>query len=728
MSILLVTPPFTLLNTPYPATAYLKGFFQTKEIPNFQIDLGLEVILDLFCKKGLQLLFDSIENTKELNKNSTQIYATKEKYIQTIDAVIQFLQGKNLTIANKICTRNYLPEASRFAQVDQSIIFFGELGIIDKAKHIATLYLEDLGDFIQENIDPFFGFSRYAEKLGRSANSFDEIQQHLEQPLSIIEHTTLAILKKHIETQAPKLVVITAPFPGNLFSALRCGQFIKKNYPSIKVAFGGGFANTELRSLSEKLVFEYFDFISLDDGELPLENIWLYIHNQLPIENLKRTYVLLHNEVIFINNSNCTDYKQHEIGTPNYTDLHLDQYINVIEVSNPMHKLWSDGRWNKLTMAHGCYWAKCTFCDVSLPYIKDYEPIAAKLLCDRIETIIAQTGTTGFHFVDEAAPPSLMIKLAIEILNRNINISWWTNIRFEKSFTQDVCYLLAASGCIAVSGGLEIASERLLLLINKGITVPQVTKVTAHFRAAGIMTHAYLMYGYPTQTVQETIDSLEMVRQLFALGLVQSGYWHRFALTAHSPIGINPKQYKIEPHFAKISFANNDIAFTDASNINHDEFSFGLEKSLLNYMHQSHFDQPLQHWFTQKIPKPSLDKNIIEQYLTEKIYEPIKLTAKVIFIGNKPNISFSVQSKKGMQRTMAEIAFSNNRKKTTIVIPELQGKWLIALLEKIHYSNQKIYTYKEIAQDYENAELIDFELFWENKPINKLNEFGLLVL
>lgn len=55
------------------------------------------------------------------------------------------------------------------------------------------------------------------------------------------------------------------------------------------------------------------------------------------------------------------------------------------------------------------------------------------------------------------------------------------------------------------------------------------------------MVHAYLMYGFPTQTAQETIDSLEMVRQMFEQGIIQSGFWHQFAMTAHSPVGLDPK-------------------------------------------------------------------------------------------------------------------------------------------------------------------------------------------
>ena len=538
--VFLITPPFTQLNTPYPATAYLKGFLNTRGIQAHQSDLGIEVTLALFSKSGLQQIFS--QQPEQASENALRIFAMREEYIALVDSVILFLQGKGPMLAHLISKRGYLPEASRFSQLDDLTWAFGSMGIQDKAKHLATMFLEDLSDFITECIDPHFGFSRYAERLARSANSFDELYDSLQQPLTYIDKVLVEHLAANMKSVQPTVVAISVPFPGNLYASLRCGQWIKEHYPDVKVAMGGGFANTELRALSDERVFEFYDYITLDDGEAPILALLNFLDKKVPEEALKRTFFLKDGKVVYNNSTLTKDFRQGEVGTPDYSDFLLDQYISAIEVINPMHRMWSDGRWNKLTMAHGCYWGKCTFCDVSLDYIKLYEPIAAKVLCDRIETIIGQTGERGFHFVDEAAPPALMRSLAIEIIKRRLVISWWTNVRFEKSFTRDLCLLLKASGCVAVSGGLEVASDRLLQLIQKGITVAQVARVNKNFAEAGIMVHAYLMYGFPTQTAQETIDSLEMVRQMFKTGILQSAFWHRFAMTVHSPVGIEPEK------------------------------------------------------------------------------------------------------------------------------------------------------------------------------------------
>lgn len=724
-TVLLITPPFTQLNTPYPATAYLKGFLNTRNISSFQSDLGIEVILQIFSKAGLTEIFNRIP----VNDDTIAIRTLQEDYIQTIEPVILFLQGKAPTLANRIAAGGFLPEGPRFENNESVDWAFGNMGVHDKAKYFATMYLEDISDIISNYVDEHFGFSRYAERLGRSASTFDALHEHLQLPFTFIDTILLNILDNHITTVNPEIIAVSVPFPGNLYAGFRCAQFVKNYYPHIKVALGGGFANTELRSISDARVFNYFDFICLDDGEAPLEQLVGLIQNKITRDELKRTFNLEKNTVRYINNASCADYKQIDTGTPDYSDLLLDKYIAAIEIINPMHSLWSNGRWNKLTMAHGCYWGKCTFCDISLNYIQAYEPLTAAVICDRMEKIIAQTGETGFHFVDEAAPPSLMRAVALEIIKRKLVVSWWTNIRFEKSFTRDLCLLLKASGCIGVSGGLEVASDRLLALIQKGVTVEQVALVNKNFTDAGIMVHAYLMYGFPTQTAQETIDSLEMVRQLFENGILQSGFWHQFAMTAHSPVGMYPEQFKVEKVSAEIgAFANNDIEHIDPSGAEHTLFSEGLKISLFNYMQGAGFDIPLADWFDTKVSGTTIPQNYIERVIQNAPISIPAPTTKVIYLGNKPVLKNYTKTKKGVAYDMCSITFYNRNGELTIKLNREQAVWLEEILNLIAVHNVKTYTLQEIATHYENSGFTDFELFWNNPPINSLHQVGLLHL
>ncbi|MFT3753713.1 MAG: radical SAM protein [Paludibacter sp.] len=177
-------------------------------------------------------------------------------------------------------------------------------------------------------------------------------------------------------------------------------------------------------------------------------------------------------------------------------------------------------------------------------------------------------------------------------------MSYWTNVRFEKSFTPELCYLMAQSGCIAISGGLEVASPRILKLINKGITIETARESMKNFTEAGIMTHAYLMYGFPTQTARETIDSLEVVRGLFEEGYIQSAFWHRYAMTAHSPSGQQPESVGAKSlQTASNPFANNEIPFSTSPEIDLDYYGKGLNLATYNYMQGAGYDVEVKKWF-----------------------------------------------------------------------------------------------------------------------------------
>lgn len=723
-TILFITPPFTQLNTPYPATAYLKGFFNTLNIPTEQIDLGLNVTLRIFSSKGFQEIFNIINAYPiELSKNGSRIFSMESSYISTIDSVISFLQGNNHTLAHNIVTRNYLPEASRFNQLEDLDWAFGELGIQDKAKHLATLYLEDMADLIVEAIDPDFGFSRYAEKIAVAASSFDEIHDHVEAETHFIDELIIEELEKCMAVHSPKMVGISIPFPGNLYGALKVGQHIKNNYPNITVTMGGGYPNTELRSLSDIRMFKYTDFITLDDGEAPLSILLEHVEGKRNVKSLKRTLTLVDGEVKYINGAPEADYSHSEVGTPDYRGLSLNKYISVIEIVNPMHRLWSDGRWNKLTLAHGCYWGKCTFCDISLDYIRRYQPVGASYLCDQIETIVNQTGETGFHFVDEAAPPALLRDLSIELLRRNIKITWWTNIRFEKSFTPGLTKLMQKAGCIAVSGGLEVASDRLLKLIKKGVSLEKVSKVTHSFTQSGIMVHAYLMYGFPTQTDQETIDSLEMVRQLFEEGVIQSAYWHRFSMTAHSPIGLNPADFDVEKVTTEIgSFANNDLVHLDPKGAEHGKYSEGLKKSLFNYMHGIGFDYTLKEWFDFSIPKTTHSPKQISQYIKLQEFQEVTSSKIILWTGLK-QVELIVK-----ESNETHLIIQTNNNSIHISLPTQQANWVASSLEKSHFSQMEKTTYQDLEQDFNTQKLGYFLLFWNEPAMVTLRENGLLIL
>jgi len=617
--LLLVTPPFSQLNTAYPATAYIKGFLESKEVSAAHFDLSIELFTSIFTSDFLSAIFQEAEELG--NDHFPLIREMKDLYISRVDVVIGFLQKQDINTASEILGTSFLPAGHRLKRVNTQIKWAdGELGVIDKAKHFSTLFIEEIGDFIQANVDEFFSFTKYAEQIATSASSFNQIAEFLNYEPTLIEDKMLVILEERIQRHGPDLVCFTIPFPGNLFAALRCSQFIKQFYPAIRVAFGGGYCNTELRSLEDPRIFEFIDFISLDDGEGPLLKIVKYIEGKVDINQLERTFVLEKSRVVYKDKLPNTIFHHKHLPAPNYSGLPFEKYLSFLDVVNPMHRMWTDERWNKLTISHGCYWKQCSFCDVTLDYIGNYQNTTAEDLVDKIEKIIKDTNITGFHFVDEAAPPKMLRALSEKLIERNVDITWWTNIRFEKTFDAELCQLMAKSGCIAVTGGLEVASDRLLEKMKKGVDIAQVTRVTHAFSQQGIMTHAYLMYGFPSQTDQETIDSLEVVRQLFEKNCIQSAFWHQFTTTVHSPVGQNPDDFGINiigPVFE--GFAQNDLLHEDPFGADHQLYTKGLNLALDAYLNKLEFDKELKDWFDFPVPPTSHPKDLIEGFLAQAV-------------------------------------------------------------------------------------------------------------
>jgi radical SAM superfamily enzyme YgiQ (UPF0313 family) len=706
LKILLIIPPFSQINTVYPSVTNLAAYLQQEGYDAESFDLSLEVILEIFSKNGLTKIFEEAEKTKNhIDDSIKRILNLKHKYLSTIDIIINFLQGKNQNFAPRIIQDEFLPQGNSFSNLLKEDLSFGYFGTNDKANYYCSLVLDDLSQFIRKTISPYFGLSRYAEKIAISSPHFKPFQNYLDGERNLIDKIIEEATEKKIVSVNPDIAGYSIPFPGNLLGALISADKVKKINKDIKIVFGGGYVNTELRKISDTGIFKYTDYLTFDDGELPLKRIVTLQEKKITKEKLIRTAICINKKVEKINFLSAENISFNEIPAPSLKGITPDEYISMTEILNPMLKLWTDGYLNKLAIAHGCYWKKCTFCDVTLDYIGRYAPAEAKVTVDRMEKMIKESRRIAFHFTDEAAPPKLLKNIAIEILRRKLTVSWWGNIRFEESFTPDLCRLLAESGCVAVSGGLEVANDRLLKLINKGLTVAQTAGVCKNFRDAGILVHTYLMYGYPTQTDQETIDSLEMVRQLFKLNLVNSGFWHRFALTIHSPIAQNPESYKIKIISSTGNpFGNNELLYTDLTKNDPAKFGPGLRKAIYNYMHGNLIDENTSDWFDFKVPGTSISNDYIAKSIILKTSIPSP-DAQCIWQGSLP--AFSGKPGKNNKIIIHSAGLIGDWKLTDEI-----GKWLINMAGK--------------SQIKRNNTLIKFS-DWQNEFPGGVESFNLLV-
>ncbi len=613
MRILLITPPLVQLNTPYAATPALAGFLRSCGAEVAQADLSLELALRLFSREGLSRVAEACRRAPRPAPLVRLFLDNLDAYLATVDAALSFLQGRNDAAGWRIARRDFLPEGPRFATLapdgagldEEETLdeLFGTLGVTDRAKLVASLYLDDLADVIREGADPDFGFSRYAERLAVAAPTFDPILARLAAPPTLVDTLLDSLAEETLRLHAPDIVGVTLPFPGTVYAAFRIASAVRRAAPRARVVFGGGYVNTELRDLTDPRVFDFADDLCFDEGTAP----WLGILGLGPrVRTLTRAAAGDQRSVTCPHppperRPPASDLRPpaFDLPTPSYAGLDLSRYFSLLEMANPMHRIWSDGKWLKVPLANGCYWHRCAFCDVGLDYIGRYAPPEAKAAVDALARLKQETGLSGFHFTDEALAPALLRKLCEEILSRGETFTWWGNIRFEKSFTPALARLMAQAGCIAVTGGLECAHDRLLKLMSKGITLAGAAQACQAFSDAGILVHAYLMYGFPTQTKRETAEALEYVRQRFADGHIQSAYWHRFALTAHSPIARTPEKFGIRllPQPAPAPrFALNEIPYEEPGAPDHARLGEGLRHALYNYMLGLGLEVPAARW------------------------------------------------------------------------------------------------------------------------------------
>ena len=626
--VLLLTPPMVQLNTPYPAVPVLAGFLRERGVPVRQADLSLEVALRLFTPETVREAAAALARRRRLPEAALAFREQAAEYEACVAPVIAFLQGRAPELAWRFAREGSLPVGPHFRELDPDgagdpeaglDALYGPLAVADRAQLRASLFLDDLAAALAAALDPDFALARYAERLAVAAPSFSPLLRRLRAEPSRIDRILEEVLAPVLRDARPDFVGVTAPFPGTVYGAFRTAGIVRRLAPRARTALGGGYVNSELRELSDPRVFDYFDFFLYDEGFDPLLGV---LGLGPRVRTLTREDVLAGRNPLRAPSASPDGRAPPEspdgrappespdgrapprpvsVVVSDYGDTDFSRYLQLCESANPMHRLWSDGRWLKVQLAAGCYWHKCRFCDVALDYVGNYRPPRAAQAADALLRMRDETGVSAFHFTDEAVPPALCRALSEELLRRDERLVWWGNVRFDPGFGPDTAALMARAGCVGVSAGLECADDRLLALMRKGITLERARAACEAFASAGILVHAYLMYGYPSQTRAETLGALDFLRRLFADGLVQSAFWHRFALTVHSPLAADPPpglRPVVPPPPRTGRFALNEIPYEARGAARAaTDLGPGLALATYNYMLGRGLDLPVSFWF-----------------------------------------------------------------------------------------------------------------------------------
>ncbi|MFP3043773.1 radical SAM protein [Treponema primitia] len=660
----LVQPPLVQLNSPYPAPYYLKTFLEGRGYQVRVQDHSIGLFERIFCRSGLERIFvDAQKAGKPKNKNVfyniDRFLSEEDRWLSSIDRLIDFLRGRDREFGHLLALANgVLPGGPRF---DACLDSLDGNPLSDDAPLLASKLLADLADFITVTVDPSFSLVRYAGSVSAGLRDFSAVEQGLNS--YILREFYRPLLEDHWDAldrliaagNDPLTIGVTIPFPGCLAGALVCAASAKARYGSnVTTIAGGGYVNTELRFMDELAFFNYFDYLSFDRGYGSLAAI-LEHTGDTPVYKTKYRsrldgHVISDPGIDSISTLGEIDRDAVQTVFPDYSAVDFSRYLRPVDDLNPMHRLWSDGRWLKAYLAHGCYWHACAFCDVQLDYIRCFEPLEPLALFRHLQDQAEKTGVRGIHLVDEAAPPDSLLRLALLNREAGLPLSFWGNIRFEKDFTPDTTAILAAGGLVGVSGGIEVAAEEGFKRIGKGIGLGDVVNACAAFKEAGILTHAYLIYGYWDQDDQEIIDSAEILRQLFAAGLLDSAFWHKFVLTRHSRIyaewkrGKHPELIVTGDGKQRNLFALNDLSFAGEEKF--DRFTGPLDQLLTAWM-AGETSAPVKQGFPFTVPKPNVAADLVagllDDYARNRDCNRTELPApgktdRVLFLGSRPMV------------------------------------------------------------------------------------------
>ena len=657
MKVITITPPVVQFNTPYPSGAYLTSFFKNEGLDAVWYDLNISFFYSVFSADGLRRLFAlseaaalkradkaQAEGDEDTAFNLRRYVSQKENWIEWIDFITASLCGKGAR--EKAHQFLYSPFAPRGSRMENYLAGLDHEPTVDDVRFLCSFALADLSDYITVAFDPQFSLVRYAEALAVDTRSFSDFEKLLDSP--VMEHFYKPVLESlyHAElVSASKndrtLVCISIPFAGTFLPALYTARFIKEKMSSAAfVCIGGGFVNTELREAKDPALANYIDAISYDRGygsyKALLSKVVEYpqsgciettadLHAGSSLYKMRLFSKELDGSVEISEplwQDSALEKYENDITAkiiPDYSDIDFSIYPRMCDDANAMHRIWTDGSWIKAYLAHGCYWHRCAFCDTSLDYVCGYKPTDIEPLYKGLLNTAREKGVYGIHFVDEALPPVALKKFALLNAREGNPLYFWGNIRFEKTFTKDLAAFLSYCGLGGVSAGIESATGTGLEAINKGTDIASIVRACCAFKEAGILVHAYMIYGFWNDTPQTILDSMETLRQFFEAGLLDSAFWHKFVLTRNSTV-YNQWQKEgrlnlVTSEETSSAFARNNLHFKGEEKFN--KFGIPLETALNSWMHGDRLAQPVQKFFDFSVPSPTVSKNFINKEISQ---------------------------------------------------------------------------------------------------------------
>lgn len=335
-------------------------------------------------------------------------------------------------------------------------------------------------------------------------------------------------LHHRIKEENPDFIGLSIGCNTQLVAGFTFARKIKQAFPHIHINIGGNSFTRLIDVLENKPeMFDLFaDSFIIGEGEQALLDLLDALSHNNDISAIPGVVCRKDNTVI-VNEPSTVNIK--DLPTPDFDGLDLSLYLSP----EPIFPLQS---------ARGCYWRKCSFCDHDFGNAYSIKPVSK--IVSEIEALKNKYDANHFYFVDEAISPNYVKNLSAELLNRNLDINWYTCARAEKTFTPDITELAHKAGLKLLLWGIESGNERVLSLINKGNTPSEALVALKNTAAAGIWNHCFFFFGFPSETTEEAMQTINYI--IDNKDVIHSYGFGPFALGKYSKIAANPEKYHID--------------------------------------------------------------------------------------------------------------------------------------------------------------------------------------
>ncbi|NIQ03571.1 MAG: radical SAM protein [Nitrospinaceae bacterium] len=514
--IYLVFPSSWHPSQPYLSLPALKGFLHQHGIHDVvQRDLAIELLDHLCTWEKTRPLYDKI--LRDLNQLGSKPFHTdfeKEKFAKLREA-----EEIIPALSDQIDGAKTVLRTEEFYQIDR---YMEALKIIDVwlDNILASYYPSQLTVIgSQLRYSPYSTHDILESFKHPEENFFYDLYQ---------QHYVPEILKEDVDILGVSITSVEQIIPG-----LTLAHLIKQARPEIHITVGGS-VFTKLVDVLEKgsPLFEFVDSFIVHEGETPLLKLVQHLRGDGDLSQVPNLLYRQNGEVKV--NRPFAKEELNALPTPDFDGMPFDLYLSPERVLPIMG-------------SRGCYWERCAFCSIPFDHM-DFHVRYAETVVQDFKKLKERYNCKYFFFTDEALPINFMKTFAEKLIEENVDIQWTGELKFEKSLLRDNrMETIYKSGCRKLIFGLESYNQRVLDAMKKGCPKEVIDGTVEQCIRIGIGMHFYILVGFPTETREEVMDSVNFVMDNRAI-LDSPGFSciaSQFDLEKGTPIAKNPEEYKV---------------------------------------------------------------------------------------------------------------------------------------------------------------------------------------